>query len=84
MTVIVNNLSNVVDITIAISALVKAKAPVAYHSRQANYVRDLLSNFNRGGTSKEVKIEYAAKSIVLEVLASCIVDLDVHAIRIEK
>ncbi len=76
--------SNLVDIPVAVFALVVSKPPVGRHQRGLRDFCILDSDIARGRTGNEVEVEDAADDVVLEVLAALVVDVDVHSIRVEE
>ena len=62
----------------------KPKAPVWLEGALLRDLRILLCNFNWRWTSQEVKVEDTADDVVLKVLATCGVDLEIHAVRVEE
>jgi hypothetical protein len=78
--VVGDNLSNGVEISVSVSALVQAKAPVGHHNGQASDFSILLADLRRSLTSHEVEINDTTKDVVLEVLLTVLdVNLDIHA-----
>jgi hypothetical protein len=58
----------------------RAKAPVWHHGRKTRESRVLGCDFFRSRTGKEVKVKNTAKSVVFQVLALGVVNLDVHSL----
>jgi hypothetical protein len=65
---------------------VKTKAPVRHHGRRAYDLAVLLSYLDWGRPSKEIEVENATKSVVLEILSSTggVVNLEVDNIAVEE
>ena len=80
--VVVYNLSHLIDVTIAISALMETKAPIRHHDGQSNNLGVLLTRLDRSWPIEEVEVKDPTQDIVLEVLSIslCVVDLDFYSI----
>ncbi|KAL2278986.1 hypothetical protein FJTKL_14124 [Diaporthe vaccinii] len=66
LAVVVDDLGDVVDVLIAVAALVIPKTPVRHHSRQAGDLGVLARGVQRARASDEVEVEDAAERVVLE------------------
>jgi hypothetical protein len=62
----------------------KSERPVTYHCRQAHDSSNLLRDVYRRRPCKEVEVKDSSQGIILEILAGCVVDLDVHAVGVEE
>lgn len=82
--VVGNNSGHVVDILVSVSALVEAKSPVRAHQWVLSDLRVLNGDVARRRSSNEVKVKDTANDVVLKVLATSVIDVDVHAIGVQE
>lgn len=82
MRVVGHNFGNLIYIPHAVSALMKAEAPVRHHNGLSDNFRVLLSSFDRCWSRDEIEVEDATNGVILKVLPVRIVDLDIHSCNI--
>lgn len=72
--------SNLVNILVSILALMESKSPVGGHQGKLCDLSVLSSHIARGRAGNEVEIENTADDVVLKVLATLVVDVNVHSV----
>jgi hypothetical protein len=62
----------------------EAEAPVWAHQRELSNLGILCGDIARRWPCDEVKVEDTSDDVVLEVLATFVVDVDVHSVGVEQ
>jgi hypothetical protein len=63
---------------------VEAETPVRAHQRELSDFSILSSNVAWRRSGDEVEVEDTSDDVVLEVLATFVIDVDVHSVRVEQ
>ena len=75
---------HLVDILVAVPALVETESPVRNHQRRLDNFSILPGHILRGRSGDEVEVKNAADDVVLEELAALVVDVDVHPVGVKQ
>ena len=81
LAVVVDNIGHLVDVLVAVLALVETEAPVGHHGGETSNFTVLPCNIQWARSSHEVEVEDTTNGIVLKVLTvGCrVIDLDIHS-----
>lgn len=78
--------SYLVDVSVAISAIVISKTSIGNHSRQSNNLGNLLCNLSWRWARNKIEIKDSSYRVVLKVLTLTVgvVDFNIHTVRVDE